>query len=110
VLHAERAIEQADLVALGALMDANHAVLRRLGVSTDELDHLVTIARAAGAWGAKLTGGGGGGAVICLGDTERLLAAFTRAGWRAFATTIGKRGTDAANDRDCVGRQADAHA
>ena len=81
-------------------MNANHRLLQRLGISTEELDEMVALARDAGALGAKLTGGGGGGAVICLCDADRkpLVECFTRAGWRAFATDIAQRGEDRAND------------
>lgn len=91
VVEAEGALAGADIGTLGALMNANHELLRRLQVSTDELDALVRFARAHDAVGAKLTGGGGGGAVICLcdGDPEGLVAAFRNAGWRAFATLLG---------------------
>ncbi len=91
VVEAEGALAGADVGKLGALMNANHELLRRLQVSTDELDVLVGFARAHGAAGAKLTGGGGGGAIICLcdGDVEGLLAAFRDAGWPAFATLLG---------------------
>jgi hydroxymethylglutaryl-CoA reductase len=98
----ERAIAVGDLPALGVLMNANHRLLQRLGVSTGELDEMVALARDAGALGAKLTGGGGGGAVICLCDADRdpLVEGFTRAGWRAFATDIVPRGFDGAGDAD----------
>jgi hydroxymethylglutaryl-CoA reductase len=91
VTEAERAIATGSLAALGAAMNANHALLQRLEVSADELDVMVGLARTHGALGAKLTGGGGGGAVICLcdGDRAALVDAFTRAGWQAFATDIG---------------------
>jgi len=110
---AERVMASSDPHALGGLMNANHGLLQRLGVSTDELDQMVALARAHGALGAKLTGGGGGGAVICLceDDRERLVQAFARAGWRAFATDIGgQRGTDAASDADELERRAVAPA
>jgi hydroxymethylglutaryl-CoA reductase len=99
---AERAIAVGDLSTLGVLMNANHRLLQRLGVSTGELDEMVALAREAGALGAKLTGGGGGGAVICLcdGDRDPLVETFTRAGWRAFATDIVPRGFDGAGDAD----------
>ena len=87
----ERAISTGDLETLGSLMFHNHAVLRRLGVSTEELDELVELARRNGALGAKLTGGGGGGAVICLCERDRaeLIAAFSKGGWTAFSTEVG---------------------
>ena len=47
-------------------MDANHALLQEIGVSCPELDALVAAARAAGALGAKLSGGGRGGNMIAM--------------------------------------------
>src|SRR5438105_862562 len=57
------ALVAGDLAALGSAMDRAHATLAGLGVSTPQLDSLCEAARAAGAYGAKLTGAGGGGAV-----------------------------------------------
>jgi len=98
---AERAVATGDLTTLGATMSANHAVLQRLAISTDELDQMVALARSHGALGAKLTGGGGGGAVICLCDGSQtdLVNAFSCAGWQAFATDIAatRRGAHAAD-------------
>jgi hydroxymethylglutaryl-CoA reductase len=98
---AESAIGMGEFAQLGALMDANHELLQRMGISTDELDQMVGLARASGARGAKLTGGGGGGAVICLcdGDRDRLVEAFTQSGWKAFSTDIkGPKETIEAGD------------
>jgi mevalonate kinase len=55
---------------LGPLMDANHVLLREMGVSSPELERLVQAARAAGAGGAKLSGGGRGGNMIALVTPE----------------------------------------
>lgn len=76
------AIEAGDLSALGGLMNKNHSLLQALGVSTAGLDTLVDAARAAGAFGAKLTGAGGGGAMIalCPGRQDMVAAACERAG------------------------------
>jgi hydroxymethylglutaryl-CoA reductase len=115
VADAERAIVRGDLAELGILMNTNHGLLRTLGVSTDELEAMVGLARSAGALGAKLTGGGGGGAVICLCPEARdqLVGAFARAGWHAFITDItdgGRRGSDgwsdATNGARCNGARA----
>ncbi|MCK6555365.1 mevalonate kinase [Candidatus Binatia bacterium] len=107
VCTAEAALQTADYPQLGALMGANHEWLVQLGVSTPELDRMVDCARRHGALGAKLTGGGGGGAVICLCPTNRetLVEAFVAAGWHAFATdlAIPQRGF---HDRD----RYDSHA
>ena len=68
---------------LGPLMDANHDLLRTLGVSCAELDRLVEQALRAGALGAKLSGAGGGGNMIALvqaGDEERIAARLRESG------------------------------
>ncbi|HUI26115.1 MAG TPA: hypothetical protein VL403_08535, partial [Candidatus Kryptonia bacterium] len=102
VADAERALARGDLDELGMLMNTNHGLLYGLGVSSDELESMVTLARFHGALGAKLTGGGGGGAIICLcGEgRESLIQAFARAGWQAFATDItdGGGGADGKDD------------
>lgn len=70
VAEGEAALAAGDAAGLGAAMNAVHQLLRELGVSTPALDRLVDAARAAGAAGAKLTGGGGGGCVLvaCRAD------------------------------------------
>lgn len=63
---ARSAIAGGMIELLGPLMDANHGLLRKIGVSSAELDKLVRAAREAGASGAKLSGGGRGGNMIAL--------------------------------------------
>jgi mevalonate kinase len=76
-----------DRAALGEVLDENHACLQAIGVSTPDLDHLVALARRAGAAGAKLAGAGGGGVVLALcEDPGPLLAAAAAAGVVAWAT------------------------
>jgi mevalonate kinase len=65
---ARRAIEAGKPELLGDLMNENHALLQTLTVSSPELDTLVQAAVDAGAWGAKLSGGGRGGNMIALVD------------------------------------------
>ena len=67
---ARRAIEAGKSELLGELMNENHALLRKLTVSSPELDQLVEAARNAGALGAKLSGGGRGGNMIALVQPE----------------------------------------
>lgn len=77
----------------GDLLDASHASLRDdYEVSAAELDLAVEAARAAGAHGARMTGGGFGGSAIALidaGSAERVAQAvrdaFAAAGHRAPA-------------------------
>jgi mevalonate kinase len=90
---ARRAIETGDLPALGPLMDENHALLTALTVSSDLLDRLCQAARAAGAQGAKLSGGGRGGNMIALVQEENaevIAEALRRAGAvRVLTTRVG---------------------
>lgn len=69
---------------LGARMTRAHRALAELGVSSVELDRLVDAALAAGALGAKLTGGGQGGCLLALAtDADaagKIAAALRRAG------------------------------
>ncbi len=62
------ALAAGDPKALGQLMDMNQALLSSLLLSTERTEDLCRAAREAGAFGAKLTGGGGGGCVIALAD------------------------------------------
>jgi mevalonate kinase len=72
-LRALDAIRRGDLKGLGEVMTVNHALLKSLGVSTQELDALVEAAIGAGALGAKLTGAGGGGCMIALVEETRVM-------------------------------------
>lgn len=87
---ARSALEHGELAALGDLMNQNHALLQQLNVSSPELDALVAAARAAGALGAKLSGGGRGGNLIALaaGDPAELQAALQAAGASATLHTV----------------------
>jgi mevalonate kinase len=70
-ISARRCIENGKPEELGPLMDQNHKLLQELTVSSPELDKLVTSACAAGALGAKLSGGGRGGNMIALVAKEK---------------------------------------
>ncbi|HYN65694.1 MAG TPA: galactokinase [Ornithinibacter sp.] len=94
------ALRAGDLTEVGRLFDASHASLRDdYEVSCAELDASVEAARAAGALGARMTGGGFGGSSIALlpedrvDDAERAItAAFAERGWgepRCFMVTAG---------------------
>ncbi|MGB0591702.1 MAG: mevalonate kinase [Myxococcota bacterium] len=70
VEHALQALRDADWSTLGRVMAAHHGLLQSLEVSTAALDTLVQSALDAGAFGAKLTGGGLGGAAIAICPPE----------------------------------------
>ena len=67
VLDTVRVLRQAGPSAVGALLDASHASMRDdFEISTPELDLAVEVARAHGALGSRMTGGGFGGCAIAL--------------------------------------------
>ena len=90
---ARQAIEQGDIGELGHLFDDNQTLLAELEVSSPPLDKLIQAAKAAGALGAKLSGGGRGGNIIALVQaetTEAVRAALLVAGAKAvIVTTVG---------------------
>ena len=65
-----KTLEDGDIAELGRLMLQNHRFLQQLTVSSDKLDTLVEAALKAGAFGAKLSGGGRGGNMIALVNDE----------------------------------------
>lgn len=73
VLKARTCLENGDATGMGRLMLASHESLRDdYGVSCAELDALVDVAvRLPGVYGARMTGGGFGGCVVCLVDDDR---------------------------------------
>jgi mevalonate kinase len=90
---ARKQLEEFDLKRLGQYMNENHALLQQIGVSCDELDELVDLARDNGAIGAKMTGTGRGGYMVALTPgkelQERVAVAIKRKGFDALRTTIG---------------------
>jgi len=72
VLAFAAAFERGDLAQAGDLLLRSHASLRDdYEVSTPEVDALVEDAVAAGAYGARIVGGGFGGSVLALTDDAR---------------------------------------
>ncbi|MBE0008993.1 MULTISPECIES: galactokinase [unclassified Arthrobacter] len=69
--------------AIGQLLDVSHSSMRDdFEISCDELDLAVDTARANGALGARMTGGGFGGSAIALtptDDVDRVTTAVTDA-------------------------------
>jgi galactokinase len=78
------ALERGDVEALGPIFAASQASLRDdYEVSTPALDALVAAALEAGAFAARLTGGGFGGSVVALAEPARAdnVLACGVAGW-----------------------------
>lgn len=72
------ALEKNQLDILGQTMNDAQALLKKLTVSSAELDQLISSALQAGAIGAKLTGGGRGGCMLALSRTEEAAAEIGR--------------------------------
>jgi hydroxymethylglutaryl-CoA reductase len=70
-------------------MNICHGLLNAIEVSTPEIESMVSLARSAGAKGAKLTGGGGGGSVValCPGTASDVISAFAAAGFDTLSLT-----------------------
>ncbi|MFF4118773.1 galactokinase [Streptomyces sp. NPDC001714] len=84
-------LEAGDTRAIGPVLTEGHASLRDdFQVSCPELDLVVEAANAAGALGARMTGGGFGGSAIVLAEasevdtiTKAVEEAFAAAGFKA---------------------------
>lgn len=78
------ALSGGDAGMLGDLLNQNQQLLEQIGVSSPELEYLIGAARAAGARGAKLSGGGWGGIMLALANdpthAHQIAAALTAAG------------------------------
>lgn len=88
---AKNAIETGATDSLGPLMDANHALLQQMTVSSPELDRLVLAAKTSGALGAKLSGGGRGGNMLALVKptaADSVASALKSAGAKSTLITI----------------------
>ena len=90
---AKKAINAYDLKKIGQLMNKNQDLLRKINVSCKETEDIISVAAANGALGAKLTGTGRGGLVLCLTPgkelQEKVANAIERAGYKTTKTTIG---------------------
>jgi len=79
-------IERKDLKHLGEILEKAQNKLKKLTVSNNKLDQLIETAKANGALGAKLTGGGRGGCIIALVDKIERAEDLTKALLQAGAT------------------------
>jgi galactokinase len=93
------ALERGDVDALGPLFAASQASLRDdYEVSTPALDRLVERALEAGAFAARMTGGGFGGSIVALAEREQAAEVLERIDARGWivrsADGATQRGTD----------------
>ncbi|MFZ3077937.1 MAG: mevalonate kinase [Candidatus Aenigmatarchaeota archaeon] len=77
VIQAKEKIKQSEWGETGALMNVNQKYLEMLGVSSPELDMLISSSNKAGVYGSKLSGAGGGDCMIALASKENVAAVST---------------------------------
>jgi galactokinase len=108
VLETVAVLDRRDLPALAPIFAASHASLRDdYEVSTPALDAVVAAALAAGAIGARMTGGGFGGSIVAVTTRDRadevLRGTLARAGAQGWvvhaAAGATRRRTDSLPDR-----------
>jgi mevalonate kinase len=91
---ARKSLPEGDIIKIGLLMNKNQKLLQEIGVSGEINNQIVEIAYENGASGAKMTGTGRGGLVICLAENEAkqgyIAEAIKEEGFDVFKTTIGK--------------------
>jgi galactokinase len=98
VLDSMTALAAGDYPALGRLMTASHRSMRDdYEITETSVDLAAETALAAGALGARMTGGGFGGCVLALvaadrveATSEQVKAAFAAAGLEAPVTFLGR--------------------
>lgn len=89
-------MSEGDWERVGKLMDFNQEYLRDLGVSSEKLETLISAAKTAGAWGAKLSGAGGGDCMIAVADSDK------REAIRKAITEVGGEVIDVVADAEGV--------
>jgi mevalonate kinase len=99
-IEAVRSYREGDFETLGKIMNKNHKLLQKIGISTIQLDQFVKVSRQAGALGAKLTGAGGGGCMIALcrpKNKYKIANAIENAGGRSYIVSIDETGVKSEN-------------
>ncbi|RLG14263.1 MAG: mevalonate kinase [Candidatus Nanohalarchaeota archaeon] len=94
-IDAKTAIQNNDLEEIGHLMNENQTLLSKLGMSHPKLDDCIYTSLAAGALGAKLSGGGWGGIMVALcypKDQDKIMNALKETGADVIMSKIGVEG------------------
>lgn len=95
VERAKGSMELGDWESVGLLMQENQKLLKKLQVSSVELDRLIRAAEGAGSWGAKLSGAGGGDcmiAVCSIGSKSKIIKAIEKVGGEVMDVGLGAEG------------------
>ena len=95
----KRAILMGDIDAVAALLERSWIAKKRTapGVTNATIERLETMAREAGAIGAKVSGAGGGGFMMFVVPTERryrLISALNEQGAMAYPVKFTERGSE----------------
>jgi mevalonate kinase len=85
-------LKKGDIEGFGKIMYSNQELLKKLGVSNENLDAVVERAKENGMLGAKLSGGGGGGIAIILTNRELDLRTFEDLGFYIRKASIDYNG------------------
>ena len=96
VLSVVRLLDEGRLADIGPLLTASHRSMRDdFRITVPEVDTAVAAALEAGAYGARMTGGGFGGCVLALVEADAVEpvvraveAAYEKAGFRAPSTFV----------------------
>ena len=87
-----KAVMKGDAANIGDLMNENHSELKVFGISTDQIERIVSVGREYG-YGAKLTGAGGGGAVVIIPrEKDKLLKKLKEMNVMVFDTSTTSAG------------------
>jgi mevalonate kinase len=92
---AKKDMAKGEWETVGKWMNFDQEYLRDLGVSTEKLESMISVAKKAGAWGAKLSGAGGGDCMIALtpNDKKKAVAdAITKAGGQVIDVPVDAEG------------------
>lgn len=96
----KEALSENDLQKAGTLLTQHQTAVAKLGVSSMELEKLITAATEAGAYGATLSGAGGGDCMVALTDEKNRKAieqAISNAGGEVMHVTLHAEGVRVEN-------------
>ena len=88
-------LKQGNMVEIGNLMNKNHQILIKIGLSTPDIEKITQISRSNNAYGSKLTGAGKGGCVISIGklsDLQIIQKKMKKLGYPSIITSINNKG------------------
>jgi len=92
---AKKDMVKGDWKTVGKWMNFDQEYLRDLGVSTEKLESMISAAKKAGAYGAKLSGAGGGDCMIALVPDDKRKAvsdAIIRVGGQVIDVPVDAEG------------------